>query len=50
MVTIVTDVHLKEGSEQDWDAAMSERMEAAKKQPGWSEVRCSSPRTIPGDG
>src|SRR5262249_14436122 len=35
MVTIVTDVRLKEGSEQDWDTAMRERMAAAKKHAGW---------------
>jgi heme-degrading monooxygenase HmoA len=35
MVSIVTNVRLKEGSEQDWDAAMRERMTAAAKRPGW---------------
>lgn len=35
MVTIVTHVPLKEGSEREWDALMAERMAAAKKQPGW---------------
>jgi heme-degrading monooxygenase HmoA len=35
MVTVVTHVPLKEGTEQEWDALMRERMLAAKKQPGW---------------
>ena len=35
MMTIVTRVKLKQGSEPKWDAAMKERMEAAKSQPGW---------------
>jgi len=47
VVTIVTDVHLKEGSEQDWDAAMRERMEAAKKQPGWVGGQMLEPEDDP---
>ncbi len=35
MMTIVTHVKLKEGSEPEWDAAMRERLEAARNQPGW---------------
>lgn len=35
MVTIVTHVPLKQGTEGEWDALMAERMAAAKKQPGW---------------
>ena len=35
MMTIVTRVKLKEGSEPHWDAAMRERLEAARNQPGW---------------
>jgi len=35
MMTIVTRVRLKEGSEPRWDAAMRARLEAAKNQPGW---------------
>ena len=35
MMTIVTRVRLKEGSEPRWDAAMRERLEAARSQPGW---------------
>ena len=35
MMTIVTHVTLKEGSEPEWDAAMRERLDAAKNQPGW---------------
>ena len=35
MMTIVTRVKLREGSEPRWDAAMRERLEAARNQPGW---------------
>ena len=35
MMTIVTHVTLKEGSEPEWDAAMRERLEAARGRPGW---------------
>jgi heme-degrading monooxygenase HmoA len=35
MVTIVTDIQLKDGTEREWDTAMRERMAAVKKQPGW---------------
>jgi heme-degrading monooxygenase HmoA len=35
MVTIVTDVELKEGAERKWDAVMRERMTEARKHGGW---------------
>ncbi len=35
MMTIVVHVKLKEGSEPEWDAAMRERLAAAKDRPGW---------------
>jgi heme-degrading monooxygenase HmoA len=35
MMTIVTSVFLKEGAEPEWDAAMQERLSAAKTQAGW---------------
>jgi heme-degrading monooxygenase HmoA len=35
MVTVVTHVPLKQGAEHEWDRIMLERMNAAKKQPGW---------------
>jgi len=35
MVMIVTNVEVKEGAEQEWDAVMGSRMTGAKKQPGW---------------
>lgn len=35
MMTIVTVVTLSEGSEPEWDAAMRERLDAARTQPGW---------------
>src|ERR1043165_2763899 len=35
MMTIVTRITLKPGSEPEWDAAMRDRMAAAVDQPGW---------------
>jgi heme-degrading monooxygenase HmoA len=35
MMTIVTQVTLKEGAEPEWDAAMRERLAAAKGKSGW---------------
>ena len=35
MMTIVTSVFLKEGVESEWDAAMQERLSAARTQAGW---------------
>ena len=35
MMTIVTRVKLREGCEPRWDAAMRERLEAARNQTGW---------------
>jgi heme-degrading monooxygenase HmoA len=35
MMTIVTQVTLREGAEPDWDSAMRERLAAAQDQPGW---------------
>ena len=35
MMTIVTVITLKEGAEAEWDAAMRERLAAAKGQSGW---------------
>jgi heme-degrading monooxygenase HmoA len=35
MVTVVTRVTLKEGSEPEWDAVMRERMENARVRAGW---------------
>jgi heme-degrading monooxygenase HmoA len=35
MMTIVTQVTLKQGSEPEWDAAMRERLNAATGKQGW---------------
>ncbi|SRR5581483_10120289 len=35
MMTIVTYVTLRQGREPEWDAAMRERLGAARQQPGW---------------
>lgn len=34
-MTIVNLITLKEGSEPEWDAAMRERLDAARHQHGW---------------
>jgi heme-degrading monooxygenase HmoA len=35
MRTVVTDIRLREGSEQTWDTIMWMRMTAAQERPGW---------------
>ena len=35
MMTIVTQVELKDGAEREWDATMAARMTEAKKRSGW---------------
>jgi len=35
MMTVVTRVTLREGTEPQWDAAMKQRLEQVKSQPGW---------------
>jgi heme-degrading monooxygenase HmoA len=35
MLTLITDIDLKESAEQRWDAIMRKRMMAVKTQPGW---------------
>jgi heme-degrading monooxygenase HmoA len=35
MMTIITHVALKEGSESEWDAIIRERLDAARGRPGW---------------
>ena len=35
MVTIVSHVELKPGTEGEWDRAMHERLRAAESRPGW---------------
>ncbi|HEV8614977.1 MAG TPA: antibiotic biosynthesis monooxygenase family protein [Methylomirabilota bacterium] len=34
-MTIVTHVTLEQGTEPEWDAAMRDRLMAAREQPGW---------------
>jgi len=43
MMTIVTHVRIKAGQEPVWDAAMRERIEAAKQQPGFVSVQLCIP-------
>lgn len=35
MVTVITQIALKDGAQDEWDAAMSERMSAVQRQAGW---------------
>jgi heme-degrading monooxygenase HmoA len=35
MMTVITEVTLKSGSEPEWDAAMRERLSVARERPGW---------------
>lgn len=35
MMTVITHVTLKQASEPEWDAAMQERLTAARSRPGW---------------
>lgn len=35
MMTVITRVSLKPGSEPEWDKAMRDRLEAARNQSGW---------------
>jgi heme-degrading monooxygenase HmoA len=35
MMTVMTDVRLREGAEQTWDTVMRRRMSAAQERPGW---------------
>jgi len=43
MMTIVSHVRIKEGQEPAWDAAMRERVEAAREQPGFVAVQLCIP-------
>ena len=43
MMTVVTHIEIAEGQEPDWDAAMRERVDAAKQQPGFVGVQLCIP-------
>lgn len=43
MMTIVTHVKIKEGHEPAWDAAMRDRIAAARDQPGFVSVQLCMP-------
>jgi heme-degrading monooxygenase HmoA len=43
MMTIVTHVTLKQGTEPAWDAAMRDRLEAARQQPGFRGAQLMMP-------
>jgi len=47
MVTIVTGIELKQGREEEWDAAMQERMSAVRDQPGWAGGQMLRPEGEP---
>jgi heme-degrading monooxygenase HmoA len=35
MLTVITRLTLKDGTDQEWDTTMSDRMQAARDQAGW---------------
>ena len=43
MMTVVTHIKIAEGQEPTWDAAMRERITAAKAQPGFVSVQVGIP-------
>jgi heme-degrading monooxygenase HmoA len=43
MMTVVTHTEIAEGEEPDWDAAMRERVAAARQQPGFVSVQLCIP-------
>lgn len=43
MMTIVTQCSIEPGQEPAWDTAFHQRVEAAKKQPGWVAVQLCIP-------
>ena len=43
MITVLTYITLKEGSEPEWDAVMGERLENARRRPGWVRGRILMP-------
>ena len=43
MMTIITRVEIKQGHEPAWDAAMRERVESARGQPGFVAVQLGMP-------
>lgn len=45
MMTVVTHVTLKQGCEPEWDAAMRERLDAAKTRTGWVSGQLMIPLT-----
>jgi heme-degrading monooxygenase HmoA len=47
MVTIVTEIKLKDGAEPKWDEVMRERMVKATEQPGWIGGQLLQPEDDP---
>jgi heme-degrading monooxygenase HmoA len=43
MMTVVTHIKIAEGHEPEWDAAMRERVDAAKQRPGFISVQLCTP-------
>ena len=43
MMTVITHVTLTEGSEPEWDAAMHERLKAAREESGWLSAQLLIP-------
>lgn len=49
METVITRVVLNEGDEEDWDAVMRDRMQAAESSPGWIGGCILAPRHASGE-
>ncbi|HXK34234.1 MAG TPA: antibiotic biosynthesis monooxygenase family protein [Dehalococcoidia bacterium] len=46
-MTIVSTIRLRQGAEPDWDAAMRDRLAAARRQPGWIAAQILVPLGAP---
>jgi heme-degrading monooxygenase HmoA len=44
MLTVITETTVKQGREDDWNRAFSERVDDAQKQPGWVDLHLLIPQ------
>ena len=49
MVTVVTQVRLKDGREAEWDEVFAKRVQAAREQKGFEFVQLCRPEAAPGE-
>ncbi len=47
MMTVLTTSKLRPGGQEEWDAAMRERFEAAQRMPGWVSGQLLTPEDDP---